>query len=207
MKLALRLPRVKPKFPLPFLKKEVGAAVGLHITDKTLRLLELDKEKKPLFEPVEIRIEGEDRGALLKSIVQERGLSGKGVCACIPVNDGLLKFYKYPTTMSRKDLESAIDWSIKRELTAIKEETYYDYFIIEPRAEDKNVGVVLVLSRKETVENIRRLIESAGLKLTVLDYEVVAIINYGLYHKLPIPFSILYVDYNYSILTTYSPTT
>ncbi|MEN3028036.1 MAG: hypothetical protein ABDH29_02195 [Aquificaceae bacterium] len=72
--------------------------------------------------------------------------------------------------------------------------------------EDKNVGVVLVLSRKETVENIRRLIEVPGLKLTVLDYEVVAIINYGLYHKLPIPFSILYVDYNYSILTTYSPT-
>ncbi|MCS7195786.1 MAG: pilus assembly protein PilM [Aquificaceae bacterium] len=205
MRLALRLPRVKLSLPLPTVGKKVQTITGLHITEKTLRLLELDREKKLTSEPLEISIEGEDRVALLKKVVQERGLSGRGVCACVPVNDGLLKFYKYPTTMSRKDLESAIDWSIKRELTAMKEETYYDYSIIEPKAEDKHVGVVLVFSRKETVEAIKNLIEAAGLQLKVLDYEVVAIINYGLYHKLPVPFTILYVDYNYSILTTYSP--
>ncbi len=191
---------------LPPILKGTKTIVGLQFTDKVIRLLELGKDKKPASEPIEVALEGGDRAAVLKDLVQKRGLSGKKVVACIPVNDGLLKFYKYPAAMSKKDLQSAIEWSIKRELSAMKEETYYDYFILEPVAGEKQVGVVLVLSRRETVEGIRRMLESAGLKLHALDYEVVAIVNYGLYHKLPVPYSILYIDYNYSILTTYSPT-
>ncbi|QID32497.1 type IV pilus biogenesis protein PilM [Pampinifervens florentissimum] len=190
----------------PPLLKGVKTIVGLQFTDKVIRLLELGKDKKPLSEPIEVNLEGKDKEKVLREVVQKYGLSGKRVVACIPVNDGLLKFYKYPASMSKKDLQSAIEWSIKRELSAMREETYYDYFILEPGAEGKQVGVVLVLSRKETVEGIRKMVESVGLKLHTLDYEVVAIINYGLYHKLPVPFSILYIDYNYSILTTYSPT-
>ncbi len=189
----------------PPLLKGVKTIVGLQFTDKVIRLLELGKDKKPLSEPIEVNLEGKDKEKVLREVVQKYGLSGKRVVACIAVNDGLLKFYKYPASMSKKDLQSAIEWSIKRELSAMREETYYDYFILEPGAEGKQVGVVLVLSRKETVESIREMVENAGLKLHTLDYEVVAIINYGLYHKLPVPFSILYIDYNYSILTTYSP--
>ncbi|MCX8164093.1 MAG: pilus assembly protein PilM [Aquificaceae bacterium] len=196
MKLALEFPR--------FIKG-VQTVVGMYFTDKVIRLLELGKDRRPVSEPIEVNIEGRDRNMVLKEIVQKYGLTGKRVSTCIPANDGLLKFYKYPTTMSKKDLLSAVEWSIKRELSAMREETYYDYFILEPRPEDKQVGVVLVLSRKETVDGINKMLESAGLKLYVLDYEVVAIINYGLYHRLPIPFSILYIDYNHSILTTYSP--
>ncbi|MFN3265015.1 MAG: type IV pilus biogenesis protein PilM, partial [Aquificaceae bacterium] len=184
----------------------VKTVVGMHFTDRVIRLLELGKDRKPASEPLEVSLEGRDKERVLKELVQRHGLSGKRVVACIPVNDGLLKFYKYPTAMSKKDLQSAIEWSIKRELSAMKEETYYDYFILEPSPGDKQIGVVLVLSRKETVEGIRNMLQSAGLKLHSLDYEVVAIINYGLYHRLPVPFSVLYIDYNYSILTTYSPT-
>jgi len=196
---------MKLSLSLPSLGKKTKTVLGLHYTDKVIRLLELGKDKKPLSEPIEVNLEGKDKEKVLREVVQKYGFSGKWVTACIPVNDGLLKFYKYPASMSKKDLQSAIEWSIKRELSAMREETYYDYFILEPGAEGKQVGVVLVLSRKETVESIREVVENAGLKLHTLDYEVVAIINYGLYHKLPVPFSILYIDYNYSILTTYSP--
>jgi type IV pilus assembly protein PilM len=48
------------------------------------------------------------------------------------------------------------------------------------------------------------LISSAGLKPEIIDYEVLAIVNYGIYHKLALPFSILYIDYDYSILLTYN---
>ncbi len=195
---------MKLSLSLPSLGKKTKTVLGLHYTDKVIRLLELGKDKKPLSEPIEVNLEGKDKEKVLREVVQKYGLSGKWVTACIPVNDGLLKFYKYPASMSKKDLQSAIEWSIKRELSAMREETYYDYFILEPGAEGKQVGVVLVLSRKETVESIREVVENVGLKLHTLDYEVVAIINYGLYHKLPVPFSILYIDYNYSILTTYS---
>ncbi len=197
---------MKLSLSLPSLGKKTKTVIGLHYTDKVIRLLELKKDKKPISEPIEVSLEGKDRERVLRELVQEHGLSGKMAAVCIPVNDGLLKFYKYPASMSKKDLQSAIEWSIKRELSAMREETYYDYFILEPGVEEKQVGVVLVLSRKETVEGIRKMVESAGLKLHTLDYEVVSIINYGLYHKLPVPFSILYIDYSYSILTTYSPT-
>lgn len=197
---------MKSVFDIPLLSKKTKSVIGLQINDKVIRLLELGRDKRLIGSPIEADAEGKDKASLLKELVQSYGLHGKAVSACVPVNDGLLKFYKYPTAMSRKDLMSAIEWSIKRELSAMKEETYYDYFVLEPRPEDKQLGVVLVLSRKETVENLRGIIESAGLKLHTLDYEVVAIVNYGLYHRLPIPFTILYVDYSYSILVTYSPT-
>jgi len=65
--------------------------------------------------------------------------------------------------------------------------------------------VALVLARAESVNRLTNLISSAGLKPEIIDYEVLAIVNYGIYHKLALPFSILYIDYDYSILLTYSP--
>lgn len=197
---------MKLSLPLPSLGKKAKTIVGLHYTDKYIRLLELGKDKKPISEPIEVSFEGRDKGTVLKEVVQEHGLSGKTASVCMHVNDGLLKFYRYPRNINKKDLHNAIEWSIKKELSAMKEETYYDYFILEPGAEEKQLGVVLVFSRKETVEDIRKMVEDAGLKLHILDYEIIAIVNYGLYHNLPIPFSILYIDYTYSILASYSPT-
>lgn len=202
-KLTLRLPRIPVNVRLPALRRRAQTVIGLHMNDKVIRLIGLDGEYKPIFEPVEVEIAGKDKEAVLREIVQTYNLSGKKVCACVPVNDGLLKFQKYPSTMSKKDLQNAIEWSAKREIAAMREETYYDYYVME-KPEDKQIGVVLVLSRKETVESIKNMLSNCGLKLYVLDYEVVSILNYGLYHKLPLPFSILYVDYNYSILATYS---
>mgnify|MGYP001627117584 CR=1 FL=1 len=194
-----------PRLRLPsFRLGGISTCLGIHFNDKVLRVIELNKDKKPVGEAIEVSLEGRDRAVVLLEVVNKYGLSGKYANVCIPMDEGLLKYYKYPATMSGNDLKNAIDWSIKRELQAMREETYYDYFIIEPQPGGKHVGVVLVMSRKETVESIKRAVESAGLKLRVLDYEVVAIVNYGLYHKLPVPFSILYMDYNYSLLTTYS---
>ena len=187
------------------IKGKSKACIGLQLTDKVLRIVELDSNKKPLWEPVEVILDGKKKEDVLREIIQKRGLSGKRVCACMPVSDGLLKFYKYPANISKKDLLSAIDWSIKREKSSIKEEIYYDYYILDRKLKDMQINVVFVLSRKERVENIRSILNKVGLKLHVLDYEIVTIVNYGLYHKLPAPFSILYIDYDHSVLTTYSP--
>ncbi len=138
----------------------------------------------------------------LKKIVAEYGLQGHKVIAALPATDGILKLNKYPSKISQKDLNTAIDWVIKRETSQIKEETVYDYFIL--RGEDA-ISLALVLARAESVNRLTNLISSAGLKPEIIDYEVLAIVNYGIYHKLALPFSILYIDYDYSILLTYSP--
>jgi type IV pilus assembly protein PilM len=66
------------------------------------------------------------------------------------------------------------------------------------------LSVALVLARAESVNRLANLISSAGLKPEIIDYEVLVIVNYGIYHKLALPFSILYIDYDYSILLTYN---
>jgi len=179
--------------------------LALQVGKSFIRLLELGKDEKPIFQPQEIIFEGGDENkklSALKNIVAEYGLQGHKVIAALPATDGILKLYKYPSKISQKDLNSAIEWRIKSELTQIKEETTYDYFILH--GEDA-LNVALVLARTESVNRLTNLISSAGLKPEIIDYEVLAIANYGIYHKLALPFSILYIDYDYSILLTYSP--
>ena len=178
--------------------------LALQVGKSFIRLLELGEDEKPIFQPQEIILEDGDENkklSALKKIVAEYGLQGHKVIAALPATDGILKLYKYPSKISQKDLNSAIEWIIKRELSQIKEETTYDYFILH--GEDA-LSVALVLARAESVNRLTNLISSAGLKPEIIDYEVLAIANYGIYHKLALPFSILYIDYDYSILLTYN---
>jgi type IV pilus assembly protein PilM len=188
-----------------FSSKGAKNYLALQVGKSFIRLLELGEDGKPIFQPQEIVFEDRDENkklSALKKIVAEYGLQGHKVIAALPATDGILKLYKYPSKISQKDLNTAIDWVIKRETSQIKEETVYDYFIL--RGEDA-ISVALVLARAESVNRLTNLISSAGLKPEIIDYEVLAVVNYGIYHKLALPFSILYIDYDYSILLTYSP--
>ncbi|WP_448587259.1 pilus assembly protein PilM [Thermocrinis sp.] len=178
--------------------------LALQVGQRFIRLLESAEEQKPSFPPQEIIFEDGDENKkinALKNLVNEYKLQGKSVITCLPATDGILKLYKYPSTINQKDLENAISWIIKRELAQIKEETVYDYFILKG---EKILNVALVMARAESVNKLTNLIRSAGLKPDIVDYEILAIVNYGLYHKLSIPFSILYIDYDYSILLAYN---
>jgi len=199
------LERIRTLTFLPFKVKGAKNYLALQVGKSFIRLLELGEDGKPVFQPQEIIFENGDENkklSALKKIVAEYGLQGHRVIASLPATDGILKLYKYPSKISQKDLNTAIDWVIKRETSQIKEETAYDYFIL--RGEDAT-SVALVLARAESVNRLTNLISSAGLKSEIIDYEVLAIVNYGIYHKLALPFSILYIDYDYSILLTYSP--
>jgi type IV pilus assembly protein PilM len=190
--------------------RKSGTGLSVYMTDKFVRVLELNRNKKPVFEPVEVfweHDEEEGRKRILSSIVESNGLKGKEVISCIGANEGILKFQKFPTAMSKKDLMEAIDWFIRSETQQIKEETVYDYFFLEREPEDKYVRVVITIARKSSVDRIRDTLRSVGLQPKIIDYEIVDIINYGLYNKLPPPFAILYMDYYESVLTYYSKNT
>ncbi len=196
----------RPSLKLPYLSlRNISrkSIIGLHLTNSRIRILGLKGDKTLLFEPVEVTFKN-DRAKVLKELVDRYKLRGYDVIASLSVNEGLMKFYTYPSALSKKDLENAIEWAIKRELVTLKEEAYYDYHIIDSLGDPRKLGVIAVIARKETVESVKKTIQDAGLNLKILDYEVLAIINYGLYNKLPLPFSILHVDYDYSILVSYS---
>jgi len=164
-----------------------------------LRVLELDKDKKPVFEPVEVfwEHEGEEeKRKILSQIIETNKLKGKDVISCITADEGILKFQKFPIAMSKKDLTDAIDWYIKSETQQIREETIFDYYFLEKEPDDKYIRVVITIARKNSVERLTNTLRSVGLNPKIIDYEIVAIINYGLNSKLPPPFSILYIDYH-----------
>ena len=196
------LDRIRTLSFFPF--KGTKNYLALQVGKSFMRLLELGEEGKPIFQPREIVFEDGDENKklqALKKIVAEYGLQGHQVIAALSATDGILKLYKYPSTISQKDLNNAIDWVVKKEISQIKEETTYDYFILQG---ENVLNVALVLARAESVNRLTNLISSVGLKPEIIDYEVLAIVNYGIYHKLALPFSILYIDYDYSILLTYS---
>ena len=177
-----------------FKVKRAKNYLALQVGKSFIRLLELGEDGKPIFQQQEIIFEDGDENkklSALKKIVAEYGLQGHRVIAVLPATDGILKLNKYPSKISQKDLNTAIDWVIKRETSQIKEETVYDYFVL--RGEDA-ISVALVLARAESVNRLSNLISSAGLKPEIIDYEVLAIVNHGIYHKLALPFSILYID-------------
>lgn len=204
----VQIPKISiPKLSLPILKKKAKVDLALQINHTVARLLSLDKNKKPTFEPVEIdwwnKSEYEKKH-LLKDVVEKLGLKGKSVIASLDYKDVLLKVLKYPATMSMSDLKSAIDWSIKRELSASKEEMVYDYFLLDKFKETKQVMVLLVLARKSAVDDCIAMLKDASLDPKILDFELLALVNYGLYLNLPLPISILYIDYHYSVLVSLS---
>ncbi len=204
MKFALQLPDLGRLF------RKTKTSPAVYLTDKLVRFLELDTEGKPTFEPVEVfwEHEGEEgRKKILTSIVETNKLKGKEVSTCITVDDGILKFQKFPIAMSKKDLMEAIDWYIRSETQQIKEETIYDYYFLEKDIDDKYIKVVITIARKSSVERLSQILKSVGLQPKIIDYEIVVIINYGLHSKLPPPFAILYVDHYEGILTYYGKNT
>ena len=201
MKLAVQMPSLGRIFG----RTKTGLSV--YLTDKLLRVLELNKERKPTFEPVEVLWEHEgeeEKRRILSQIVETNRLKGKDVISCITADEGILKFQKFPIAMSKKDLTDAIDWYIRSETQQIKEETIFDYYFLEKDPDDKYIKVVITIARKNSVERLTRTLTSVGLNPKIIDYEIVAIINYGLINKLPPPFSILYIDYHESVLTYYA---
>ncbi len=202
-----------PKFNLPnfgvlsFLrKKKINTSLALQITDRSLRILELNDNLEPKFEPIFHLWENSDikeKQKILREYVNKYNLAGRDVISVLNTNDGFLQYVRYPATLSRKELITSIDWTVKRKQAEIGEDSFYDYYIMK-EADGKNIGVVIVFARKDVVNNMQKLIEGAGLNLKILDYEIVALIDYGLMENLPKPFSMLYVDYDYFVLVSYT---
>ena len=206
MKLGLKVPSVGGIFNL----KKTSTGLSVQITDKILRVLELDQEKNPVFEPVEELWEHEgeeEKKKILADIIASNKLKGKEVATCISTDEGILKYQKFPAAMSKKELNDAIEWYIKSETQQIKEETIYDYYFLDRDMDDKYIKVVITIARKNSVDRLVSLLKDVGLQPKIVDYEIVSVINYGLLNNFPPPFSILYIDYHEGVLTYYGKNT
>ena len=196
------------KLPEISLGRGVKTALSVYITPEVLRILELNSERRPVFQPVEHIWEGkrdEEKLAILKEYIQRYNLKGKTAHTCITAKNGILKIQKYPTSLPKKDLDEAIRTFIQVEKENLREDSIADYFLWE--SDDGNYRIVaLVIVRKLVYEKLKEIIEKSGLKLGIVDFEVTAIVNGGLEFNLKKPFAILYVDYHESVFVYYTGT-
>lgn len=206
MKLFGKLKPKKLNISLPSFSLSPKTSLSLHITPDFLRILEVDKEGVPTFEPIEINLFGkkeEEKLEMLKDNVLKLGLKGRVAHTCITAKNGILKVHKFPATLSKKDLQEAIETFIRVEKENIKEDSIYDYYIWD--SQDKKFKIItLVIVRKLFFDNLKKLIEGAGLKLGIVDYEVSTIVNGGFLFNLRKPFAILYVDLHESVFVYYT---
>ncbi|NPB06248.1 MAG: pilus assembly protein PilM [Aquificae bacterium] len=181
-------------------------SLSVYASPEVMRLLELASDRKPTFEPVEElwhdRSEDEKLHTL-RRYVYEKGLKGKKAHTVIPARSGILKIQRFPASLPKKDLNEAIKTFVEVEKANIKEESVHDYFMWEDD-EGRFRIVALVLVRKSTFDKLKELIEGAGLELGIVDYEITAIVNGGLYFNLKKPFAVLYIDFHESVLVYYT---
>lgn len=208
MELLERLRNVKISLPEISLGRGRKTVLSVYITSEMLRILELDKDRKPVFEPIEYIWEGstdEEKLKILRKYVEKYNLSGKEAHTCITARSGILKIQKYPSSLPKKDLREAINTFVQIEKENLKEESVVDYYMWD--SEDGNYKIVaLVIVRKVVYDKLKNIIEGAGLTLGIVDYEVTTIVNGGLAFNLKQPFAVLYVDYHESILVYYTGT-
>ncbi len=206
MKLLEKIRSVKlPQFSLGRGSK---TSLSFYITPELLRILEIDQEKKPVFQPVEHIWEGksdEEKLKILRRYINRYNLKGKKVHTCITAKNGILKIQKYPASLPRADLEEAIKTFIQIEKENLREESVADYYMWN--SDDGNYRIVaFVIVRKLVYEKLKELIEKAGLELGIVDFEITAIVNGGLEFNLKKPFAVLYIDYHESVFVYYTGT-
>jgi len=206
MKLLEKLKPRKLNISFPGFSLFPKTSLSLYITVDFLRILEVDREGIPTFEPIEINWSDkkeEEKLEILKDNVLKLGLKGKVAHTCITAKNGILKVHKLNTSLSKKDLMEAIETFIRVEKESIKEESIYDYYIGD--SQDKKFKIIiLAIIRKLFFDNLKKLIEGSGLKLGIVDYEVSTIVNGGLLFNLRKPFAILYVDLHESVFVYYT---
>lgn len=122
----------------------------------------------------------------------------------IPAQFGLVKIYTFPKGIKKSELIQSIELYIQEEISGNfpHTEVLYSYDILD-RNENEPYRVLVTIVESEIVRKIEEVFEAVGLKLDVISYEPVCVINLGLLKGLPEPFTILYTERNKILIVSY----
>lgn len=161
--------------------------VGLDVQAREIRLIYLRKSRHEyLIEQavvselaagifVDGRIKQWDKfGAILTELVQMYGLTGTAASICLPVNLVRMQRLQLPQGLTDVLIEAEIKNQIERDFPGMTESLCID-FNISARNDGENVDVFFVVSRKEYIRQCVSVINSAGLKVKIVDIDVCAL--------------------------------
>ncbi len=130
--------------------------------------------KNGLIENGEIKNEPELIQTIKEAVQKVKGeaLKTKYCVASLPEKISFLQIVKLPL-MSAKELAEAIKWELETHIPLSKDEVYYDWQVVNKKAED-HLDVLLGVMPKKTVDPYLSVLKKAGLKPLVFEIEPVA---------------------------------
>ena len=207
------LPTLDINFNLPFLGKfktnRTGRAISFAIEDSFIRILEKNtsSEKKFKFfeklytshEPLEQKLRA------IEDYIKERNLTEVKIGTYIPSRYGIVRLYSFPSNLKKSEILKALELYIQEEISEIfsDKEVVYAYTILHPKKDEPYKTIVSIVEASY-INVLNNWASNANLNLKIISYEPICILNFGFLNRLPIPFTIIYTEYNKILIISYS---
>ena len=160
--------------------------LGLDVSSSSVKLVELSKNKAGQYVLDRCAIEPLERGWItdgniekfdevaeaVRRLVKKSGTKTKNVAMALPPSAVITKKIVLPGGMSETELEMQVEAEANQYIPFPLEEVSLDFCVIGPSATSAgDIDVLIAASRREKVQDIQGLAESAGLKPVIVDVE------------------------------------
>lgn len=158
---------------IPALKRKKHSSksqytIGLDIGTSAVRMVKL-KFEGDTAELADFAIKGK-----IKEISAE--LDGRKVNTALSGPSALIRYVQFPR-MSAPELKQALKFEAQKHIPFSVSELYLDAFILKPEMPDNKMLVLLVAIKKEIVNQRLEIMKSEGLRIEVLDFDSIALVN------------------------------
>ena len=169
------------------LKRPSTSLVGLDVSASAIKLVELGQDSRGGWvlerfasEPLSAgwitdgNIEKFDEvSAALRRLLRKCGTRAKNAALALPQSAVIAKRMTLPGHLSEEEMEVQVESEANHYIPFSLDEVSLDFCVIGPNAKlPSDVDVLLVASRKEKVQDMEALAQSAGLNPVVIDVDV-----------------------------------
>ena len=167
-------------------KRASEPLLGLDISSSSVKLVELSQSKDGRFVLERCAIETLERGwiadgsienfdevaAAVRRVLKKSGTKAKNVALALPPSTVITKKIVLPSGLSDTELELQVEAEASQYIPFPLEEVSLDFCVLGANANAAgDIDVLIAASRKEKVQDLQGLAESAGLKPVVVDVE------------------------------------
>lgn len=160
--------------------------LGLDVSSSSVKLVELSKNKAGKYVLDRCAIEPLERGWItdgniekfdevseaIRRLVKKSGTKAKNVAMALPPSAVITKKIALPGGLNEVELEMQVEAEANQYIPFPLDEVSLDFCVIGPSATSSgDIDVLIAASRREKVQDIQGLAESAGLKPVIVDVE------------------------------------
>lgn len=116
----------------------------------------------------------EEAALFLKQCLSMHGINARQAVVSVSSRVAFVREIDFPM-MSEDELASAMQWDIEQYIPLTPGSYYYDYLPAGSGKSELEMKVLLFAAPKEWVDTVARIIEQAGLKLTAVETEAMAL--------------------------------